>query len=44
MSTVAAVLLRHVRGHFAQAERDQAISPTAARALDNALSTALGIH
>lgn len=42
MSTVTTVLLRHVRGDFAHAERDQAISPTAARALVNAISTALG--
>jgi hypothetical protein len=42
VSTVTTVLLRHVRGDFDQAERDQAISPTAARALVNALSTALG--
>jgi hypothetical protein len=42
MSTVTTVLLRHVRGDFAQAERDQTISPTAARALVNALTTALG--
>jgi hypothetical protein len=42
MSTVTTVLLRHVRGDFDQAERDQAISPTAARALVSALSTALG--
>jgi hypothetical protein len=44
MSAVTAVLLRHVSGDFNQAERDQAISPTAARAVDNAISTALGIH
>jgi len=44
ISAVTAVLLRHVSGDFDQAERDQAISPTAARALDNAISTAVGIH
>jgi hypothetical protein len=44
MSAVTAVLLRHVSADFNQAERDQAISPTAARALDNAISTALGIR
>ena len=44
MSAVTAVLLRHVRGDFDQAERDQAISPTAARAFDNAISTALGMR
>ncbi len=42
MSTVTTVLLRYVRRDFDQAKRDQAISPTAARALVNALSTALG--
>jgi hypothetical protein len=42
MSTVTTVLLRHVRGDLDQAEHDQAISPTAARALANALSTELG--
>jgi hypothetical protein len=41
-STATTVLLRHVRGDVARAEHDQAISPTAARALVNALSTALG--
>lgn len=44
MSAVTGVLLRHVSGDFDQAERDQAITPTAARALDNAIRTALGIH
>jgi hypothetical protein len=44
MSAVTTVLLRHVSGDFDQAERDQAISPTTARALDNAIRTALGIH
>lgn len=43
MSAVTAVLLRHVSGDFDQAERDLTISPTAARALDNAISTALDI-
>jgi hypothetical protein len=42
MSTVTTVLLRHIHGDFDQAERDQAISPTAADALLGALSTALG--
>lgn len=44
MSAVTAVLIRHISGDFDQAERDQATSPTAARALDNAISTELGIH
>jgi hypothetical protein len=43
-SAVTAVLLRHVSGDIDQAEHDQAISPTAARALDNAISTVLGIR
>ena len=42
MSTVTTVLLRHVRGDFDQAERDKAISPTAARALVNSLNAVLG--
>jgi hypothetical protein len=42
MGTVTTVLLRHISGDFDQAERDQALSPTAARALLGALSTALG--
>jgi hypothetical protein len=41
-STPTTVLLRHVRDDLNQAEHDQAISPTAASALLNALSTALG--
>lgn len=42
MSSVTTVLIRHVRGDLAHAERDQTISPTAAHALVNAVSTALG--
>jgi hypothetical protein len=41
-STPTAVLLTQVRDDLDRAEHDQAISPTAARALANALSTALG--
>jgi hypothetical protein len=41
MSTVTSVLLARVRSDLGQAERDQAISPTAARALLGALGTAL---
>ena len=41
-STPTTVLLRHVRDDLNQAEHDQAISQTAASALRNALSTALG--
>ena len=40
-STPTTVLLRHVRDDHDRAEHDQTISPTAARALDNALGTAL---
>jgi hypothetical protein len=42
MSTVTTVLLRHVRGDLDQAEHDRAISPTAGRALADAMTTALG--
>jgi DNA-binding transcriptional regulator YdaS (Cro superfamily) len=41
-SVATTVLFRHVRDDLDRAEHDQAISPTAARALVNALSTALG--
>jgi hypothetical protein len=41
-SSATTVLLRHVRDDLDRAEHDQAISPAAARALANALSTALG--
>lgn len=37
-----AVLLHHIRGDLNRAEHDQAISPTAANALLNAIRTALG--
>jgi hypothetical protein len=40
--TPTAVLLAHVRDDLDRAEHDQAISPTAARALANALSTVIG--
>jgi hypothetical protein len=42
MRTVTTVLLAHVRDDLDRAEHDQAISPTAARSLANAVSTALG--
>jgi hypothetical protein len=41
-STPTAVLLGHVRKDLDRAEGDHALSPTAARALANALGTALG--
>jgi hypothetical protein len=41
-STPTTVLLRHIRDDLDQAEHDRTISPTAARALVNALGTALG--
>lgn len=41
-STATSVLLRHFRDDLDQAEHDQAISPTALRALASAFSTALG--
>jgi hypothetical protein len=41
-STPTAVLLAHVRDDLDRAEHDQAISPTAASDLANALATALG--
>jgi hypothetical protein len=41
-STATTVLLRHVHDDLDRAEHDQALSPTAARALVDALSTALG--
>jgi hypothetical protein len=42
INTPTAVLLGHVRDDLARAEHDRAVSPTAAGALLNALSTALG--
>ena len=44
ITTPTAVLLGHVRHELTRAEHDQAVSPTAAGALLNALSTALGNH
>lgn len=41
-STPTTVLLRHIRDDLDRAEHDQTISSTAARALVNALATALG--
>ena len=44
ITTPTAVLLGHVRDDLTRAEHDQAVSPTAAGALLDALSTALGNH
>ena len=44
ITTPTAVLLGHVRDDLTRAEHDQAVSPTAAGALLNALTTALGNH
>ena len=44
ITTPTTVLLGHVRDDLTRAEHDQAVSPTAAGALLNALSTALGNH
>jgi transposase-like protein len=40
--TPTTVLVRHLREHLDEAEHDQSISPTAANALLDALTTALG--